>query len=112
MNAQSQPAPAPGRPLGSVGARGRRRQLLAAYIEALGGKAGISAIQLQDVKRCVDLIELANTARAELAAGKGTIGDVVLIEGAADRARRRLGIKPAAASRIVPLRERLRGGAG
>ena len=69
---------------------------------------------MQNITRAAELAMLANTARADLAAGKTTIGDVVLLEGASDRAIRRLGIKPGAvANHMVPLRERLRdGGAG
>jgi hypothetical protein len=68
-----------------------RKEMIAAYVDALGGSARVNPIQLQDVARCVDLILLAQTARAELAAGKTTtINDVVKLEGAADRAVRRL----------------------
>jgi hypothetical protein len=118
MDSQSQAKPtstAPsGRPVGSLGARGRRQQLVAAYIEALGGKGRVTAIQLQDITRAVDLVTLASKARAALAAGNATINDVVKLENAVDRSMRRLGIKPGAvANRMVPLRERLRdGGAG
>jgi hypothetical protein len=89
----------------------QRKDLIDGYVTALGGR--VSPIQLRDVERAVDLIMLANTARAELAAGKTTINDVVKLEGASDRAVRRLCLKPGAvANAIVPLRERLRGGAG
>ena len=67
-----------------------RGQLVNAYVRALGGRSRVTVIQLQDVERCVDLVLLAKTARAELAAGKTTINDVVKLEGAADRAVRRL----------------------
>ena len=72
---------------------GRQRQkLVAAYVAALGGSGRISPIQLQDVERCVDMVLLAKTARAELAAGKTTVNDVVKLENAADRAVRRLNL--------------------
>jgi hypothetical protein len=98
MDSQSQSAS--GRPLGSLGARGRRQQLVAAYVEALGGKARVTAIVMQNVTRAVDLIMLANTARADLAAGKTTINDVVKLEGAADRAVRRLNLPAPGPSKV------------
>ena len=113
MNAQSQSAPAPGRPLGSVGARGRRQQLVAAYIQALGGADRVNPIVLADIERAVDLVMLARDMRAAVRQGTAKVSDLTRLEGASDRAIRRLGIKPGAiADRMVPLRERLRGGAG
>jgi hypothetical protein len=70
---------------------GRLRQgMVAGYVQALGGR--VSPIVMQDITRAVDLVMLAMTARAELAAGKTTINDVVKLEGAADRAVRRLNL--------------------
>ena len=91
-----------------------RKEMVADFVAALGGPGRVSPIQSQDVERCVDLILLARTARADLAAGRTTINDAVKLENAADRATRRLNLKPGAtAKRILPLRERLRrGGAG
>ena len=91
MNAQ-QPAPAPGRPVGSLGARGRRRQLVSAYVAALGGKARLTEIQTQDVERAVDLIEMARSMRAAVRAGTAKVSDLTRLEGAADRAVRRLNL--------------------
>ena len=92
------------------GAR-QRKEMIADFVAALGGR--VSPIQLQDVTRAVDLVLLATTARAELAAGKTTVNDAIKLENAADRAVRRLNLKSGAvANRVVPLRERLRGGAG
>jgi hypothetical protein len=96
MSAQSQSAnggvrPGAGRPVGS---RSRRRQLVDHYVQALGGGARVGAIQRMDVERAVDLILLAKTARAELAAGKTTINNVVKLENSADRAVRRLNLSP------------------
>jgi hypothetical protein len=92
----------------------QRKDLIDGYVVALGGASRVSPIVMQDITRAVDLCMLAQTARADLLAGKTTIGEVVLLEGAADRAVRRLNLKPGAvANSIVPLRERLRrGGAG
>src|SRR5450755_2547441 len=92
MNAQSQSAPAPGRPVGSLGARGRRRQMVADCIAALGGEARMTAMRLQDIDRAVDLVLLTRSARADLAAGKTTVTNVVKLENAADRAVRRLNL--------------------
>jgi hypothetical protein len=109
---KGRPAPAFRKPNQTRAAR-QRQELIAAYIQALGGADRVSPIVMQNITRAAELAMLANTARADLAAGKTTIGDVVLLEGASDRAIRRLGIKPGAvANAIVPLRERLRGGAG
>jgi hypothetical protein len=69
-----------------------REKLIAAYVDALGGSDRISPIQLQDVERCVDMVMLARTARADLAAGRATINNVVKLENAADRAVRRLNL--------------------
>jgi hypothetical protein len=69
-----------------------RAQLVADFVEKLGGR--VSLIQRQDVERVVDMLMLAKTARADLAAGKATINDVVKLENAADRAIRRLGLPP------------------
>lgn len=102
MNAQSQSAPAPGRPVGSLGARGRRRQMVAAYVEALGGKARVTAIQMEDVERAVDLVLLARDMRAAVRQGSAKVSDLTRLEGASDRAIRRLGIKPGAAAAPVP----------
>jgi hypothetical protein len=91
----------------------QRKDLIDGYVQAAGGIDRVSPIVMQNITRAVDLIMLSQTARADLLAGKTTIGDVVLLEGAADRAVRRLNLKPGAtANSIVPLRERLRGGAG
>ena len=68
----------------------RRRQLVAAYVAALGGSASVTAIQTQDIERTVDLVLLARAARAKLSAGEASVNDVVKLENAADRAVRRL----------------------
>jgi len=51
MNAQSQAPEQRGRPVGSLGVRGRRRQLVAEYIAALGGGARVGPIVMQDIER-------------------------------------------------------------
>jgi hypothetical protein len=84
-----------------------RGQLVNAYVRALGGRARVTAIQLQDVERAVDLVLLAKTARAELAAGKATVNDVVKLENSADRAVRRLNLPPPSAAPVQTLQDYL-----
>lgn len=70
---------------------GRLRQaMIADYIAKLGGRVG--PIQLADIERVVDLDMLAKTARADLAAGKTTIDDLVKLENATNRALQRLNL--------------------
>jgi hypothetical protein len=76
--------------------------LVAAYIEALGGKARVSPIQLQDIERVVDLILAARTARADLLAGKVTITNVVKLENAVGRALLRLSLPEPNAAAPTP----------
>lgn len=100
MNAQSQSAPAPGRPVGSLGARGRRRQMVAAYVEALGGE--VSEIQRRNVERAVDLELLAAAARAAALRGEEAIGNVTRLEIQASKAVRLLGL-PAPGAAAAPV---------
>ena len=98
MNAQSQSAPAPGRPLGSLGARGRRarrrRELITAYTNALGGDAALTEGQRVDIRKAAELVALAEDCRAlamqEGAAGAGAISAMVRLESASSRAIRAL----------------------
>jgi hypothetical protein len=92
----------------------RRRDLIGTYTAALGGSDQVSAASMNDIVRAVDLVIIAEQARAKALRGdKGVdLGDLTRLEGAADRAVRRLGIKQGAgANRVVPMRERLRSGA-
>ena len=77
-----------------------RKEMIDGYTAALGGKARVTAIQLQDITRAVDLVTLASKARAALAAGNATINDVVKLEGAADRAVRRLNLSAPGPSKV------------
>jgi hypothetical protein len=76
--------------------------MVAAYVAALGAGVRSNPIVMTDIERCADLIMLAKTARAGLAAGKTTIDDVVKLENAADRAVRRLGLPAPGAAAAVP----------
>jgi hypothetical protein len=92
--------------------QGRRvADLYRSYLRAMGDPT--DTVAQANVLAAAELNVAAEMARVQLLAGKAAIGDVVLLENATDRAIRRLGIKPGAiADRMVPLRERLRGGAG
>ena len=82
-------------------AEGRRcRDLLDDFVAALGGRSAITMAQLTDARRAAELTLLAERARAQaLAAGSGVVDAAALVklEGAADRAQRRLRLKPVAA---------------
>jgi hypothetical protein len=107
---KSRPEPAYRKPTQTRAGR-LRKEMIADFVAALGGN--VSPIVMRNIIRATDLAMLADRARAELAAGRTTINDVVKLEGAADRAVRRLNLKPGAvANRRLPLRERLRGDTG
>jgi hypothetical protein len=76
----------------------RRRDLIEAFVAALGGWGQVDDMQLGDVRRAAELYAIAEEARS--AALKGRVVDLaalVRIEGAADRAVRRLKIIPGSA---------------
>lgn len=91
----------------------RRRDLIDTYVAATGGPDQVSPAMMNDVARAVDLVLIAERTRAEaLRGGAIDLSALTRIEGAADRAVRRLGIKPGGSKPVpVPLRERLRGAA-
>jgi hypothetical protein len=71
----------------------RRQQLVDGYVAALGGHARVTAIQAQDIERAVDMTLLALDMRARALRGdKVAITDLTRLEGAADRAVRRLNL--------------------
>jgi hypothetical protein len=73
----------------------RRRDLILTYADALGGADKVSAAAMNDIVRAVDLVVIAERARAAALRGEIVdLGDLTRLEGAADRAVRRLGIKP------------------
>jgi hypothetical protein len=104
MNAQSQSQPAKhggsrpgaGRPVGSRTVGGRlaeRGKLIKEFVDRrLGGADRVDPLVMLDVERVVDLVMAAQTARAELAAGKTSIDDVVKLENAVGRALQRLNL--------------------
>ena len=84
----------------------RRRDLVAIYIDALGGS--VTPLQAIEIRKAAELTTAAETARARLLAGNAAIdlNALVKIEGEARRAVRALDIK--SQPRVhVPLRERL-----
>jgi len=73
----------------------RRRDLIRCYVSALGGPDKISPATMNDVTRAADLVALAEKKRAEGLRGVDIdLSDLIRLEGAADRAVRRLAIKP------------------
>jgi hypothetical protein len=75
----------------------RRRDLIMTYTDALGGADKVSAATVNDIVRAVDLVIIDEQARAKALRGADVdLGDLTRLEGAADRAVRRLGIKPGA----------------
>ena len=76
----------------------RRAALISNFIEALGGAGAMTALQLVDVRRAAELTALAEEARSTAlreGAGAVDISGLVRLEGAAGRAQKALGIKPA-----------------
>jgi hypothetical protein len=75
----------------------RRRDLIDGYAAAMGGMGRVSAAQMVDIARAADLVIIAEQARGKALRGAEVdLGDLTRLEGAADRAVRRLGIKPGA----------------
>jgi hypothetical protein len=72
----------------------RRKELIAAYVDALGGADRVGPIQLQDIERAVDLTMLASEMRAAVRQGTAKVSQLTTLEGHADRARRRLNLRP------------------
>jgi hypothetical protein len=74
-------------------ANGRRvADLYRSYLRAMGDPT--DAVAQANVLAAAELKAAAEIARADLLAGKTTIGDVVLLENTADRAVRRLDLRP------------------
>jgi hypothetical protein len=75
----------------------RRRELIEIYMVALGGPAAVAGRLVVDVRRAAELVTLAEAERAKAMRGEPVdLSSLIRIEGAADRAVRRLGIKPGA----------------
>jgi hypothetical protein len=87
---------------------GRRlRDLADAFADRLGGWDALSVPVAADVRRAAELVALAEQCRADaLRNGMANPVNLIKLEGAADRAVRRLGLEQAM-QRRVSLRERL-----
>jgi hypothetical protein len=75
-----------------------REKLITAYADAIGGSARTNPIVMSDITRVVDLTLAASHQRAELAAGRAKIADVVKLEGTLARAMKRLNLPPPGAA--------------
>jgi hypothetical protein len=94
----------------------RRRELIDLYSAALGGPASLSPGQVIDIRKAAELGALAEQARARAlrdgTADASELSTMVRLESTAARAVRALSLPKAGPAKVVPLRERLRGGAG
>jgi hypothetical protein len=100
--------PGAGRPEGSVGPRRarllRRRELIKAFSDDLGGDARLSETQRADVRRVAELMALSESMRASVmqedgAGGPGALEVLIKLEGTLARAMKRLNLpKPDAAA--------------
>ena len=84
----------------------RRRDLVDAFITALGGIESLTEVQLMGVRKAAELTVIAEQARARALTTDGDtpidLTGIVRAEGAADRAVRALGIKSSPAAPKVP----------
>jgi hypothetical protein len=73
----------------------RRRDLVAIFIDALGGRAKVSELQLVAVRKAAELTAAAEAVRARVLAGDATadLDALVKLEGEARRAVRALNIE-------------------
>ena len=80
----------------------RRRELIAAYSEALGGDRALSEGQRVDIRKAAELVALAEDCRAlamqQGPGGAGAISAMVRLESASVRAVRALRLPPGAAA--------------
>jgi hypothetical protein len=87
----------------------RRRDLVAIYLDAIGGRDAVTELQLVEVRKAAELTAAAESVRARVLAGDVTADLAVLvkIEGEARRAVRALGIKGAGRKPARTLAEHL-----
>jgi hypothetical protein len=124
MSEQSQSAsnrggvrPGAGRPVGALGPRRerarRRRELIEAYSNALGGDGALTEGQRTDVRRAAELMALSEAMRAlamqeDGAGGPGAVAVLVKLEGTLARAMKRLNLPlPNAAAPVQTLQDYL-----
>jgi hypothetical protein len=98
---------------GRSGSGRRRRDLIEAFADALGGSQALSEVQMIDVRRAAELVAVTEEVRAAALKQGGAAVDLhelIKLEGAADRAVRRLCLKaegkPAAPSLAEHLAKR------
>jgi hypothetical protein len=88
----------------------RRRDLVAMFLDACGGREAVGELTLVSIRRAAELICTAETVRAMVLNGgsnAATLDALIKIEGESRRAVRALGLKPDSAKPHVPLREQL-----
>jgi hypothetical protein len=86
----------------------RRRDLMAIFVEALGGEIAVSAALMLSVRRAADAVSLAEEYRARALRGEQVVlDDLVRLENVAARVVRALGIKPGAEHKAPSLAEHL-----
>jgi hypothetical protein len=69
----------------------RRKDLIADFVRALGGPEHVTAILMRDIARAADLMALCEQERTKALRGEDvSIANLSRLEGAADRAVRRL----------------------
>jgi hypothetical protein len=73
-------------------AAARKPALIEAYVQALGGPGRVTALQMADIERAIDLATIASETREAVRLGKARLEDMARIEVAADKARRRLNL--------------------
>jgi hypothetical protein len=71
----------------------RKPQLIDAYVAALGEGVRANPIIMLDIERAADLVLMAAELRVAVREGRAKVGDLGRLEGHADRAVRRLGLK-------------------
>jgi len=93
----------------------RRRDLVNAFIEALGGPDKVTSVQLTDIRRAAELTALAEETRGRaLCEGIAAVDlqGLIRLEGAASRAVRAMGIKTGRGREASALAQILHHGAG
>lgn len=86
----------------------RRRDLITDYITEKGGQDSISPATMNDITRAADLVALSEKLRGDALRGQAVdLSELIKVENAADRAVRRLAIKPGTAQKPLTMRERL-----
>jgi hypothetical protein len=99
-----------GRPVGALSPRGervrRRRELIEAYSNALGGDRALTEGQRADIRKAAELVALAEAMRAlamqQGPGGAGAISAMVRLESSSTRAVRALNLPAPNTAAAVP----------